>query len=66
MSGFLRRAHDGEVIILTSRDEQVAELHPPTRLGEVARRTPGTLKGRIKMAADFDLLPDELIEAFEA
>lgn len=66
MSGFLRRAHNGEVIILTSRDEQVAEIHPPTIVGAVARRKPGTLKGRIKMSADFDRLPEELIDAFEA
>ena len=65
MSGFLRRARDGEVIVLTSHDTQVAEIHPPTEWIEPKRRKPGALKGRITIAPDFDTLPDELLEAFE-
>lgn len=65
MSGFLRRANSGEVIVLTSHDKQVAELHPPARWLQEARRKPGTLKGRIKIAPDFDHLPEGVIDAFE-
>lgn len=65
MSGFLRRASTGEVIVLTSHDKQVAELHPPYGGPREARRKPGTLKGRIKIGPDFDKLPEDVIEAFE-
>ena len=64
LSNYLRRAHDGQVIQVTSRDEVVAELHPAFPAQD-ARRKPGTLKGKIRMAPDFDTLPEELIEAFE-
>lgn len=66
MGGFIRRAASGEVIVLTSHDKQVAELHPPAPWPQLARRKPGTLKGRIKIGPDFNTLPDEMIEAFEA
>jgi antitoxin (DNA-binding transcriptional repressor) of toxin-antitoxin stability system len=65
MGGFIRRARSGEVIVLTSHDKQVAELHPPAPWVETAHRKPGALKGRIKIAPDFDTLPEEIIEAFE-
>jgi antitoxin (DNA-binding transcriptional repressor) of toxin-antitoxin stability system len=66
LSGFIRRAASGEVIVLTSHDKQVAELHPPAPWSQPVRRKPGTLKGRIKMAPDFDKLPDDLLDAFES
>jgi prevent-host-death family protein len=65
LSGFLRRAHNGEIIVLTSHNKAVAELHSATPTKQQARRKPGVLKGRIKVAPDFDTLPDEMIKAFE-
>jgi prevent-host-death family protein len=65
LGGFLRRARNGEVIVLTSHDKEVAEIHAAKPGMENARRRPGTLKGRIKIAPDFDTLPDELLDAFE-
>ena len=65
MSQFIRRAGSGEVIVLTSHDKQVAELHPPVARPNPVHRKPGSLKGRIKIAADFDTLPSELVEAFD-
>lgn len=65
LGGFLRRARGGEVIVLTSHDKEVAEIHAVTPLAGTIRRKPGTLKGRIRIAPDFDSLPDEMIEAFE-
>jgi prevent-host-death family protein len=65
MGGFLRRARSGEVIVLTSHDKEVAEIHPAAPWAAQSRRKPGALKGRIKIASDFDTLPDDMIEAFE-
>jgi prevent-host-death family protein len=65
MGRFLRRARSGEVIVLTSHNREVAEIRPATPWSETKRRRPGALKGRIKIAPDFDTLPDEMIEAFE-
>lgn len=66
LSGYVKRAHSGQIIEVTSRDEVVAELHPAVPTLKESRRKPGTLKGRIKIAPDFDQLPAELIDAFEA
>lgn len=66
LSGYVKRAHDGQVIQVTSRDEVVAELRPAFPMLKESRRKPGTLKGRIKIAPDFDTLPDELVDAFES
>jgi antitoxin (DNA-binding transcriptional repressor) of toxin-antitoxin stability system len=66
LSGYIKRAHDGQIIELTSRDEVVAELHPATDILEEVRRKPGALKGKIRIAPDFDELPSELIDAFES
>jgi antitoxin (DNA-binding transcriptional repressor) of toxin-antitoxin stability system len=64
LSGFLRQAKQGTSILVMSHDEVVAEIVPPT--GEPRpRRYPGALKGRIKMAADFDTLPDDVLAAIE-
>lgn len=65
MRGFLQRAHNGEVIVVTARDKQVAEIHPPAEWVQPARRKPGALKGRITIGPDFNSLPEELVEAFE-
>ncbi len=66
LSGFIKRAHEGQVIEVTSHNEVVAELHPAMRDVKEFRRKPGTLKGKIRIASDFDELPGELIDAFES
>ena len=66
LSGYIKAAHDGQIIEVTSRDEVVAELRPAFPGFMESRRKPGALKGRIKIAADFDKLPAELVDAFEA
>lgn len=65
LSGYIRRAHNGQVIEVTSRDEVVAELRPARLSGKNAPRKAGALKGRIYVAPDFDQLPKELLQAFE-
>jgi prevent-host-death family protein len=66
LSGYVKRARNGQIIEVTSRDEVVAELRPAFPMLKESRRKPGTLKGRIKIAPDFDTLPDELVDAFES
>lgn len=54
----------GVEIIIAKSGKPVAKLVPIGRGGRV--RKPGFLKGKIRIAADFDApLPSELIEAFE-
>jgi antitoxin (DNA-binding transcriptional repressor) of toxin-antitoxin stability system len=64
MTGFLRQARQGASFLITSHGEVVAELHPPAA-AERARRVPGALRGKIRMAADFDALPDDVLAAME-
>jgi antitoxin (DNA-binding transcriptional repressor) of toxin-antitoxin stability system len=64
MADFLRQVQEGRSFLITSRDEVLAELRPPaprTRSG----RQPGALRGRIRMAADFDAMPPDLLAAME-
>jgi prevent-host-death family protein len=54
----------GAEIIIAKAGKPVAKLVPIGRGGRV--RKPGFLKGKIRIAADFDApLPSELIDAFE-
>jgi prevent-host-death family protein len=53
----------GAEIVIAKAGKPVAKLVP---IGRSGVRKPGFLKGRIKIAADFDApLPAELLEAFE-
>jgi antitoxin (DNA-binding transcriptional repressor) of toxin-antitoxin stability system len=65
LSALLRRVRNGATYVVMSRDQVVAELRPPASPGPKPRR-PGRLKGRIRMAADFDTFPDDLLEAIES
>ena len=54
----------GAEIVIAKAGKPVAKLVPIGRGGRV--RKPGFLKGRIKIAADFDApLPTRLLDAFE-
>ena len=55
-SGFMRQVRHGASFIGTSRDEVVAVIQP-SQPAPPSRRRPGTLRGRIEMAPDFDGLP---------
>jgi antitoxin (DNA-binding transcriptional repressor) of toxin-antitoxin stability system len=66
LSGYLKRAREGQVIEVTSRKEVVAELRPPMPFVKEAGRKPGALKGKIRIAPDFNGLPQELLDAFES
>jgi hypothetical protein len=47
-----------------SRNEVIAEIRPPSGTAR-ARRIAGMLKGKIHMAEDFDVLPDDVLSAME-
>ena len=63
-SRLVERAARGEEIIISKAGKPVARLMPlaaPARL-----RRPGLLKGKIKIADDFDApLPEEILRLFE-
>ena len=64
LSGYLRQARHGTSVLVMSRGEVVAEIHPPAAAAR-PQRVPGALKGRIRMAPDFDTLDPELLAALE-
>jgi antitoxin (DNA-binding transcriptional repressor) of toxin-antitoxin stability system len=64
MTGFLRQARQGASFLITSHDEVVAEIRPPSQAQRSPRR-PGALRGKIRMAADFDTLPADVLAAME-
>jgi len=64
LSGFLRQARQGRSFLVMSRDRVLAEVGPPppeTR----PRRQPGALRGKIRIAPDFDALPADVLAAME-
>ena len=63
-SSLVERAANGEEIIITKAGKPVARLMPLAVLAR--RRLPGLLKGKIKIADDFDApLPEEILRQFE-
>ena len=64
LSGLLRQVRQGTSFLVMSRNEVIAEIRPPSS-AERPRRIAGMLKGRIRMAEDFDQLPDDILSAME-
>ncbi len=64
-SGFMRQVQHGASFIVTSRDEAVAIIQPP-EAAVGPRRQPGGLRGKIRMAPDFDILPSEILATMES
>ncbi len=64
LTRYLRQARQGTAVLITSHDAVIAELHPPSLTSRPARQ-PGALKGQIRMADDFDILPAEVLAAME-
>ncbi len=65
LSRYLRRAEEGEVVVLCRRNVPVAEIRPipATR---VQPRPVGLARGRFAVPESFfEPLPDELVVAFE-
>lgn len=64
ITAVLREAQQGNSFVITSRGQVVAEIHPPSATPR-PRRVPGALRGRIRLAADFDVLPSDVLTAME-
>jgi antitoxin (DNA-binding transcriptional repressor) of toxin-antitoxin stability system len=64
LTGYLRRVRLGGSFLITSHDQVLAELRPPPA-AERPRRRPGALRGRIRMASDFDTLPPDVLAEME-
>ena len=62
-SGFMRQVRHGSSFVVTSHDEVVALIQPPHP--PQPRRRPGTLRGRIEIAPDFDALSPGLLDTME-
>ena len=61
-SQLVARVRQGEEIIIGKAGKPVAKLIPFEQ--NIEERQPGVLRGKIKIADNFDELPAELAEAF--
>lgn len=64
LSALVDRAAHGEEVIISKAGKAVAVLLPYSRA--TAARQPGRLRGKIRIADDFDTLPDDIADAFGA
>ncbi len=62
LSALIERVLAGNEVIIGKAGKPVAKLVPYERSEET--RHPGALRGKIKIAADFDDLPGDVAEAF--
>ena len=62
LSKLVERAEGGEEIVITRRGEPAVRL-VPARRGEGFASLAGAWQGRVRIADDFDELPDELAES---
>lgn len=63
LSKLVERALDGEEIVLTRRGEPAVRLVPERSGGGFASLA-GVWKGRVRIAEDFDELPEDFAERF--
>lgn len=61
---YLREARQGASVLVTSRDDVIAEIRAPSPRLRALRR-PGALRGQIRMAEDFDTMPEDVLAAME-
>ena len=62
LSSLIEQVLDGKEVIIGKAGKPVAKLVRYERSD--ARRQPGALRGKIKIADDFDELPDDIARAF--
>ncbi len=62
LSRLVQRAADGEEIIIGKAGKAMAKLVPYRPCDEP--RIPGQWRGKVKLASDFDELPDAIARAF--
>ncbi len=64
LTRYLHEVRQGTAVLITSHDAVIAEIHPPSPALRPARQ-PGALRGQIRMADDFDILPADVLAAME-
>lgn len=64
LTGFLRQARQGGAFLVMSRDQVLAAVGPPPQAARPRRRL-GALRGKIRIAPDFDALPPDILAAME-
>jgi prevent-host-death family protein len=64
LSALIEKVLAGEEVIIGKAGRPVAKLIRYDRREQPRR--PGALKGKIRIADDFDVLPDDIAEAFGA
>jgi prevent-host-death family protein len=64
LSALIEEVLKGNEVILAKAGKPVAKLVAYRGLAQP--RKPGSLKGKIRIAADFDVLPDDIADAFGA
>jgi prevent-host-death family protein len=62
LSKLIDRAIAGEDVVISRAGRPMVRLVPVA--DRPARRTPGSARGQIRMAPDFDDLPDDVASAF--
>jgi len=62
LSALIERVLSGDEVIIGKAGKPVAKLVPYNK--NVETRTPGALKGRIRISNDFDELPEDIARAF--
>ena len=65
LSKLVERVEGGEEIVITRRGEPAVRLVPERR-GDGFASLAGAWRGRVRIAEDFDELPDDLAEALGA
>lgn len=63
LSKLIELALHGEEVVISKSGKPLVRLVPYEDTH--VERKPGRLKGKIKIAKDFDVLPKEILEAFE-
>ncbi len=62
LSALIEKVMSGQEIVIGKAGKPVVKLVPYER--SLKPRVPGALEGKIKIADDFDELPDDIAEAF--
>jgi prevent-host-death family protein len=65
LSQLVERAEGGEEIVIARNGKPVARLVPVSTTGSLAS-VRGVWRGRVRIADDFDELPDDIADAFGA
>jgi prevent-host-death family protein len=65
LSQLVERAEAGEEIVIARNGKPVARLVPVAQTSSMAS-VRGIWRGKVRMADDFDELPDDIAEAFGA